>query len=744
MKKQLHKLLTALLIGMMLTNSIAGPAVVLAEDGSGDTANQTTQTQESTPAPAQNTTSESNATQTQNTSSNTPSMTENGTTSVTITPTPTPTDPPEEGDVHRKYSSTSAIVQGVNPTPTPTQTQTNGGSGQVGGSTVTTGDATNGATISTIGNNNGAQTGTDCCAGTGATIANTGNGSGSANNGSATLANTNGTNQNNTAVINNDLHGATLTGQNNTSDNVGDSSIKSGDANTSGTLITAVNTNASGIMVSEFNIADDHRGDIILDFAAGCILGCGTPASAINSGNGSNSDNSSYVDLTNNNDTFQNNDATVGNDLVLSADSGYNTASRNTGGDSNITSGDANIAANALTFANNNFAGNVIYGTVNIYGDLIGDIILTEAELAKYGISSTGINAVNSGNGSNSANNAGLDLANTDSTFQTNDANILNNITYDAQTGVNDTSNNTGGDSSITSGDTNILANVLNIANTNVAGGNMWLVLVNRAGQWVGQLLGAPDGSMFAGSAGLEFIVGDNGEITASNNGNGSGSTNDAAVSETNTNNTTQNNNADIVNNLDLTANTGHNQSSDNTGGNSQIKTGDANIIANIVNFVNNNVSGNGKLFVTVVNVFGSWLGDFVAPGQQQRSHDTANNSNNTSSNNSASNGTTSTTTTNKEVASTAVDGNKPLSGKIVRNSSTSKGSVLTTSDNGEASLEGPGGSLVKGTHFEKQVAQELSKKMTLNLAWLVVLLPIAGLIFIMKKVSTKLLLKKH
>lgn len=41
-------------------------------------------------------------------------------------------------------------------------------------------------------------------------------------------------------------------------------------------------------------------------------------------------------------------------------------------------------------------------------------------------------------------------------------------------------------------------------------------------------------------------------------------------------------------------------------------------MVANIVNFVNNNIVGGGKLYVTVVNVFGSWLGDFVAPGQNK------------------------------------------------------------------------------------------------------------------------------
>jgi len=47
-------------------------------------------------------------------------------------------------------------------------------------------------------------------------------------------------------------------------------------------------------------------------------------------------------------------------------------------------------------------------------------------------------------------------------------------------------------------------------------------------------------------------------------------------------------------------------------------------VIANIVNFVNNNFAG-GRLFVNVINVFGSWLGDFVGPGQEQESQAQAN-----------------------------------------------------------------------------------------------------------------------
>ena len=114
----------------------------------------------------------------------------------------------------------------------------------------------------------------------------------------------------------------------------------------------------------------------------------------------------------------------------------------------------------------------------------------------------------------------------------------------------------------------------------------------------------------------MDIAVDDGGNISVTNSDNGANSVNNATVNETSQNTLTQTNTAKIDNNLNLSANTGGNSASKNTGGDSSITTGDASIVANIVNFVNTNITSTGRLFVTVVNVFGSWLGDFVAPGQ--------------------------------------------------------------------------------------------------------------------------------
>ena len=537
-------------------------------------------------------------------------------------------DPPEPiSDQSSEEQSTTDSSGNTSSTPDSTQTGDQSGNqtgsqsadGQVGSTSLDTGTATNSVGLITTANNNlsGATIGNPTSSGI--SVINSDNGSSSDNSGSVSVTGDSTQIQDNTATVTNSLTQTTSSGDNSASSNVGDTTLTTGDANTTGTIINAVNTNIDGVMVAEFNVIDDHVGDIVLDFSANCIVGCsGTTLLAENSGNGTSSENDATIDLTQNNNTFQNNDATLLNEMSLDSNTGNNVADKNTNGDTSLETGDANVEANILNFANNNISGNVILGVVNIYGDLVGDIIFPEEYLA-YGTctacSGGNLTAINSGNGT-SQNSATIDKNNTDNTFQYNDATLETNIIVDAQTGDNKVSQNTGGDSSITTGDTNVDVNVLNVANSNINGGDWWLVLVNEAGNWIGRILGV-DGQNYAGSEGTEFIVNEYGEITATNSGNGTGSNNTASVSSQTNNTLVQSNTANVVNNVNLSANTGGNSASKNTGGSSSVETGDASIIANIVNFVNNNFSGNGRLYVTVVNVFGSWIGNFVTPLSQ-------------------------------------------------------------------------------------------------------------------------------
>jgi len=665
---------------------------------------------------------------------------------------PDPSPIPEQlatDDLLSTEPSTSSDQSSDNPN-TSTQGEEGNGSGNVGDTTILTGDATNDANLTTLANNNLSTT-LDNSGGT--KIINSENGSGSNNSGSSTFVNNSDTTQNNSVSVGNNLYQTTTTGKNDASLNVGNSTIKTGDANTAGAILTGVNSNLGGVSVSEFNIVDVHTGDLVLDFAANCIINCSVSSNSIsNTGNASDSNNTGTINGLSSDNTFQNNDADVANNMTLSSNSGQNDASYNTGGESFIETGNANVSANALTFVNNNINGNVIFGVVDIFGTLIGDIILPELSVIEAGTCNlcqqNNVLAANTNNGANSNNNATVNSTINDTTFQTNDANIENNLILSSTTGNNDANYNTGGETYIKTGDSSIDANTINIANSNIDGGNWWLVIVNKAGQWVGQLLGVPVGSTFAGSAGSQFSVNDNGQITVTNNGNAAGSENSGTVTQQTNNTTQQNNNANIVNNLNLSANTGNNETSNNTGGNNTIKTGDAKIIANLVNFVNNNIKTSGKLIVTVVNVFGSWIGDFVTPGSHKNNKNNDNLTSSTSNSTPSIGGPSNANSNNDSTLEN--NSSEPSKNNNANNSNNNNNSSSVTDNEPISFLSNPSSApnpppsqLLKVAGISNidtfdVTANDKGKNtknngISINLAWLVILIP-AGLAYLIIK----------
>lgn len=407
-------------------------------------------------------------------------------------------------------------------------------------------------------------------------------------------SNGNSTTQENNAGVENTLNLSTITGSNAASQNLGDSEIFTGSANTAATVVTAANTNIDGVAVAEFNVVDNHVGDIVLDF--------GDAVSANGTGVNSEVNMSNFEEST----TFQENNAELGNNINLSSNSGDNNASLNTGGESEVDTGDANIVANVISFLNNNIAGNVVLGVVNIFGNLVGDIILPEGAFETDSL------------GSGSKNSSAVTNTSSSSSTQTNQAEIENNLNLKANTGGNEAVRNTGGETRVVTGDANVEARTVNVTNSNIEGGNLWLVIINEAGRWVGQIMGASENSKVAGSEGMKIVVDEKGNVSVQNSDNGASTDNNSEEVNENTTQTEQENNAKIVNNINLEANTGNNKANDNTGGNSKITTGDANIIANIINFVNNNVRSDGRILVTIINVFGDWVGNFLPPGIQK------------------------------------------------------------------------------------------------------------------------------
>ncbi len=544
----------------------------------------------------------------------------------TAPPKPTPPSTPTPPPVHNNNNSDNSTPESPLPSSESKPTVSSGGesqNGQQGDSSINTSDANANGSLINIANQN-ASGGTGVAtttSGPSVSVANEANGANSENNGSVNVVNDSNTTQTNNADVNNNMDISTSTGGNSASFNTGgDNVIVTGNANSTGTIINFLNSNLAGVSVYEFNIMDNQSGDYVLDFSKGtCVYGCVGTVDISNEGNGANSENTGSVQVTNNNDTTQVNNANLNNTMVLTANSGYNDTSFNTGGDNVIITGDANVAANVLNFTNTNVEGGVIYAVVNVFGDLIGNIIFPSSMCC-----TADTTVKNTGNGTNSDNTTEANIENNNNITQFNNADIDNTLVIDATTGNNNASFNTGGNSTVVTGDTNVEASVVNFGNMNFVSGDWFLVLVNEAGKWIGKIMGF-DGSV-ASSEDLEFDVSESGDVKLVNSGNGAGSTNTGEANIENNNYITQVNNANVGNNLQLSANTGGNDANYNTGGNSTIKTGDANIVANIVNFVNTNITGGGRLFVNVINVFGSWIGDFVQ-GEANNNSDKGNNS---------------------------------------------------------------------------------------------------------------------
>ena len=609
--------------------------------------------------------------------------------------------------------------------------------GNTNGATATTGDATNSVSAATNANTNAVtagdtNSGAIVLPGSGSTIQGNSNddNSSTVNNQSAST-----TTQTNSANVANNVNQVTNTGNINALRNVGGTSIETGDANTSATIITNVNTNVDGVKIAEFNISDDYMGDYVLDFDANCVAGCGgVPLSAATTGN-TNDDNTANITYNDQSGTFQTNDATIDNNIMLVSNSGDNMASRNTMGDTTITTGDANVSANIINMANNNIAGEVILGTVNIYGNLYGDIIFPE-ELYNAVIAS------NTTGNANDDNTTNISSTNTDTTTQTNTATINNNITADANTGDNTASMNTGGNTSVTTGDVTIDSQTTNIANNNISG-NWFLVLVNEAGNWVGKIFGTDDTGNVASNPQAEYAFDQNGNIivdTGSNLNTGDNTTN---VASNTTSTLEQTNTATINNNIGLYANTGDNTATRNTGSDTTVTTGDATILANIVNLVNNNIAADGRLFVTVVNVFGSWTGDFVMPWAkkpepQQQAADqqetAANNTSDTQDDHAVGGANNQESGQNGSDNNSSSSSTDDTNNDAVVNTQTYIASLFATrapaapGTDSEETEEIAGVFDTVAADIQENESTENERNVTLNLAWLLVALPILGL----------------
>jgi hypothetical protein len=231
-------------------------------------------------------------------------------------------------------------------------------------------------------------------------------------------------------------------------------------------------------------------------------------------------------------------------------------------------------------------SGQSFIGTININGNLNGDILLPQGVLDSL-LASTG---------PSSSNVASANLTDNSTTTNNTTEAITNAINSSTTTGNASVSGNTSAGSAV-SGNAKGNITLLNLTGSNTVGKNDLLVFVNVLGKWVGVIMNAPTGSTAADLGG---------GITQS----GPGSNNVLASNVTDNSTTTNNANLAINNHVNVLAHSGDATVSNNTrGGNAQ--SGNAYTAVNILNMEGSNLSLSDWFGVLFINVFGFWNGSF-------------------------------------------------------------------------------------------------------------------------------------
>lgn len=432
----------------------------------------------------------------------------------------------------------------------------------------------------------------------------------------------------NLAELQNKVTALSTTGFNYANFNTLDGKVFSGDTQTGFNLFNKLNSNLTGIgKLAVFNIYNKHSGDVVFNFADGAAANAFASASANVAKNALTGPGS--TNIADGSDSFivkeaTGNDAKITNDINLQAVSGGNSASFNTGG-GQVTTGNATAIGNIINLTNTNLnVSKWLIGVVNIFGALLGNVVLpqeTENTVSNTSFSPATVLIQNSQTGPLSTNQASENSTSMASFDTTNSADIISTVDVSANSGSNLSSANTGGGLVVT-GNSDAAVSQSTVANTNTVDeeGYVWMIVVNEMGRWVGRIVGSPWGSTTASNtlpisqslagAGQQTYA-----VSSQNSQTGPMSNNTSSLTSTETTESIATNSAAILNNVTAQADSGHNETSFNTGA-GMIETGNAKAGLNLVNMVNTNVVA--KKFVAVlVNVLGDWLGQVVPPNSQ-------------------------------------------------------------------------------------------------------------------------------
>ncbi len=369
--------------------------------------------------------------------------------------------------------------------------------------------------------------------------------------------------QNNTSnnnQINNDVSGKAKTGDATVSSNNTAGGATSGDATSIATIMNAINS-SSALSSQPYTFTKDVYGNVYGDIvlAPELLRAMSETTSSPQTG----TVNYNVIDKN-----------TINNNVDLGADTGNASVINNTNA-GGATSGNATAIANVLNIINSVIAANKSFvGTINIHGNLDGDILMSKQGSPALITSNAGSNPLNQGNL----------IAN-----QNNLTNIINDIELDATTGTAMVDGNTNaGNAKSGTANTNLV--VMDLSGRMVTAKNSLLVFVNVLGKWVGIIVDAPTGATAA-------VLGD--DVTSNLIAAAEG---DAMINADSQN--------QIINNIKVGAHTGDATVAGNTNA-GDATTGNASASATILNMANSAFSVSDWFGVLFINVLGSWYGSF-------------------------------------------------------------------------------------------------------------------------------------
>ena len=354
----------------------------------------------------------------------------------------------------------------------------------------------------------------------------------------------------------NNLNSNATSGNSTVAENTAGGSASTGDAAAIATMLNVVNssvTTGNNQKVATFtqDIMGDVKGDIVL---YPMLLKAMLEAQA-------GGDAGSTIDVKNN---FQ-----LDNNVDLTAKSGDANVNNNTSA-GDATTGSATAVANVVNILNSMIATQESFiGTINIYGNLEGDILIAPDFIPQMIANNKDITSSNA------------QLSTKDST------DIVNNISAVAESGAAAVLANTVAGSATTgNADTGVV--IFNLTGHEIVAKNSLLVFVNVLGKWVGVIVDAPAGATSA-------LIGNG--VTK----------NEAYAPDLKVNSESKHG---ITNTISVDAKSGDATVSGNTmaGG---ATTGSAVALANIANISGSQFGVSDWFGVLFINVFQNWYGDF-------------------------------------------------------------------------------------------------------------------------------------